>query len=115
MKSIIKRSFFILIFAEVLFLSGIVSGIELIDQDTCRCPGGVISIGDQRYNVLEKCGKPTAIEDWGDRWMYDRGPDEFILYITFVNDLVERIQNGGYGMDYGQTESSDKKRFTPPK
>ena len=107
MKSIIKRSSFVLVIAGIMFLSGIVSGIELIDQDNCRCPGGVISIGDQRYSVLEKCGKPTATEDWGDRWVYNRGPDEFVLYITFVNDLVERIQNGGYGRDFGQTGSTE--------
>ena len=97
MESIIRKYSFVLIIAGILFLPGIVSGVELTDEDNCQCKGGIISVGDERFNVLAKCGNPTITEDWGNRWVYDRGPDEFVLYITFVNDLVARIQNGGYG------------------
>ena len=70
---------------------------ELSDATTFSCPGGIVNIGDTRFSVLEKCGKPTFTDNFGDLWVYDLGPEEFIRYITFAEDEVERIQVGGYG------------------
>jgi hypothetical protein len=77
--------------------SGVVFADELDDESTCQCPKGIVSIGDPRFNVMEKCGKPTSTEDSGNIWIYDYGPSEFVRYITFVDDQVQRIQLGGYG------------------
>jgi hypothetical protein len=70
---------------------------ERDDYSVIQCPGGIISVGDTRFEVIEKCGKPTSVEDNGNIWIYDYGPTEFVRYITFVEDIVERIQIGGYG------------------
>ena len=70
---------------------------EPSDATTFRCPGGIVKIGDTRFNVLEKCGKPTFTDDYGYVWVYDFGSKDFIRYITFSGDEVSRIQVGGYG------------------
>jgi hypothetical protein len=70
---------------------------ELDDYSVIQCPGGIISVGDTRFEVMEKCGEPTRVEDYGNIWIYDYGPTEFVRYITFVDDEVERIQMGDYG------------------
>jgi hypothetical protein len=94
MKSIgiyfILAAFFLLLFAGQALA-------ELDDYSVIQCPGGIISVGDTRFEVTEKCGEPTRVEDNGDIWIYDYGPTEFVRYITFVEDKVERIQIGGYG------------------
>jgi hypothetical protein len=81
------------LFGDRAFSSG------LDDYSALQCPGALISIGDSRYSVLEKCGKPTYEQDYGNVWIYDYGQEEFIRYITFVDDKVERIQMGGYGTE----------------
>lgn len=91
--------FFILFLTGPLFtLSG--NGTfadEPLDESILHCPAGIVTIGDTRFSVLEKCGKPTFTDEYGDVWVYDYGPSEFVRYITFVGDKVERIQLGGYG------------------
>jgi hypothetical protein len=87
-------------FILVAFLLPVFAGqalAELDDYSVIQCPGGVISVGDTRFEVTEKCGKPTSVEDNGRIWIYDYGPTEFVRYITFVQDRVERIQIGTYG------------------
>ena len=75
---------------------------ELEDVDSLSCQGGIVNIGDTRFSVLEKCGKPTFADNYGDLWVYDFGPEEFVKYVTFVGDEVERIQVGGYGKSIGR-------------
>lgn len=81
----------------VLLFIGQAVASELDDYPAIECSGGFVSIGDSRYIVLEKCGKPTYVEEFGNVWIYDYGPEQLVRYITFVNDKVERIQMGGYG------------------
>jgi hypothetical protein len=83
----------VLLFADQAFSS------ELEDYPVLQCGGGLVAIGDSRYSVLEKCGDPTYQEEFGNVWIYDYGPKEFVRYITFVGDAVERIQMGGYGKE----------------
>ena len=61
--------------------------------------GGPHTIGASRFSVMEKCGEPTYEEDYGNVWIYDYGPTEFVRYITFVEDRVERLQVGGHGKE----------------
>jgi len=73
--------------------------VDLNDSDSCRCEGGIISIGDTKYDVKEKCGDPKYIEEDGTIWVYDFGPTEFVYYITFGDGRVRRIQFGFYGQE----------------
>ena len=88
----------VLISLMLLFVDQAFSS-ELDDYPVIQCRGGFISVGDSRSSVLEKCGAPTYEQDFGNVWIYDYGPKEFVRYITFVDDRVERIQMGGYGKE----------------
>jgi Protein of unknown function (DUF2845) len=81
----------VLLFVDQVFAS------DLDDYPALECSGGIVSLGDTKYMVLEKCGKPTDVEDFGHVWIYDYGPEELVRYITFVDDKVQRMQMGGYG------------------
>jgi hypothetical protein len=70
---------------------------DLSDVSALSCSGGIISIGDQKYDVIVKCGEPTTKMADGSSWVYDLGSLELVRYITFVGDKVHRIQLGGYG------------------
>ena len=95
---IMKRIGIFLILAAFFLLPFVGQALaELDDYSVIQCPGGIISVGDTRFEVVEKCGEPTRVEDNGDIFIYDYGPTEFVRYITFVEDKVERIQMGGYG------------------
>ncbi|MEJ2165081.1 MAG: DUF2845 domain-containing protein [Desulfobacterales bacterium] len=65
--------------------------------DALRCAGGMVFIGDNRYSVVEKCGQPTASEEYGRIWIYNFGPNEFIYYLTFTDNVREVIRIDGYG------------------
>lgn len=58
--------------------------------------GDVIAgIGDQQFVFQQKCGPPTAIQENGQVWIYDRRPNDFIYFVTFTEGQVERIQIAG--------------------
>ena len=81
-----------------------------------RCEGGIVSVGDTKYEVLSKCGEPSftderqveRIEKTGanelirwtvhiEEWTYDFGPRRFIRRIIFEDGRVVRVENGDYG------------------
>jgi hypothetical protein len=94
-----KVGLILLVSLGLLFIDQAFSS-ELDDYPVIQCPGGLISVGDSRFSVLEKCGKPTYEEDFGNVWIYDYGPKEFLRYITFEEDKVDRLQMGGYGEEH---------------
>jgi len=55
-----------------------------------------INCGDQQFTFQQKCGPPTAAEQNGQVWIYDRRPDDFVYYVTFTQGQVERIQVSGH-------------------
>ena len=87
--------------------------------DGTSCPGGVISVGDSRLDLLGKCGPPTLVEsrpaqvtEWvGDRvqgasrtvtitletWTYDLGSSRLIQYVKLEAGRVADVRTGGYG------------------
>jgi hypothetical protein len=69
----------------------------LDDLSSLQCEEGIVSIGDAKFEVQQKCGEPTRREQRGDLWIYDFGSDEFVYYLFFVEERLERIQVGGYG------------------
>ena len=81
--------------ASLVFVGQALAGLD--DHSVIQCPGGIISVGDTKFEVREKCGMPTSVEGNGHIWIYDYGSTEFVRYITFVEDRVERIQSGNYG------------------
>jgi len=94
-----RKACVILLLSLLLLFVNQAFASELEDYDVIQCGGGLVSIGDSKYSVSEKCGKPTYEEDFGNVWIYDYGPGEFVRYITFVDDRVERIQMGDYGKE----------------
>jgi hypothetical protein len=88
-------------------------------DDGLGCPGGVVSVGDSRLDLLGKCGAPTFVEsrqaqrsEWvGDRyqganrtvtitletWTYDLGPGRLVQYARIEAGKVVDVRSGGYG------------------
>ena len=48
------------------------------------CDGHIIEEGMSTSQVKEFCGPPT--DETGDRWTYDRGPDELIIVLHIGGD-----------------------------
>ena len=80
------------------------------------CGDRVISVGDTKPDILNKCGEPfyksshqeeqkERFDDSGSRnvivtveeWTYNFGPQRFMRVITFRNGTVVDIRTGGYG------------------
>ena len=79
----------------VVLLMGHRTAILAPDDISKKTCGGVIAeIGDQQYAFEQKCGLPTATEQNGRIWIYDRRPDDFVYYVTFTKGQVERIPGG---------------------
>ena len=76
--------------------------LALDETSSLDCSGGTVLTGDSKDSVREKCGDPQKVAPregkWSpDIWIYNFGPSEFLYYVTFTNDRVERIQTGDYG------------------
>jgi hypothetical protein len=86
------------------------------DDPGPACGDHVISVGDTRPDILNKCGEPfyktsrqeeqkERFEDAVSRtvvvtveeWTYNFGPQRFMRVITFRNGTVVDIRTGGYG------------------
>ena len=59
-------------------------------SETVVCHGHIISDGDPKIKVLKHCGEPTDRE--GEKWVYDRGPEKFLLVVHFDGDQVSLIE-----------------------
>ena len=68
---------------------------DLDDVSNMNCGDQIAEIGDQQFEFQQKCGPPTATEENGRVWVYDRRPDDFVYYVSFVQGQVERIQVRG--------------------
>jgi hypothetical protein len=68
---------------------------DLDDVSNMNCGDVIAEIGDQQFEFQQKCGPPTATEQNGQVWIYDRRPNDFVYYVTFSEGQVERIQVGG--------------------
>ena len=77
-----------------------------------RCPdGSLILINARIAEVRRKCGPPTVAGQRQERklwacgwetleieeWTYNLGPTSFMLYLTFENGRLTRIESGEYG------------------
>ena len=114
-----KRILFFLLLPSFLLLNN-----SLAADRYLRCQGRLVSIGDTKEEVLDKCGKPDKRDQWvGDqnstisqiydykterymapkaikqpiqmeRWTYNMGPNKFIRYLYFQNGELIKIETG---------------------
>lgn len=88
-------------------------------NDSFRCEGGIVSVGDHKIDLLGKCGEPALVEPrveervfqqgeerrrWRrrisltvERWTYNFGPQRFLQFVTLEAGKVVAIVGGGYG------------------
>ena len=98
-----------------------VDGIALASaSDTLRCGNRLVSVGDNKAEVLIKCGSPAWKDDWTDqiitnpnsvdasrlsidreRWVYNFGHNSFLRFLLFENGRLVHIATGSYGYDGG--------------
>lgn len=104
--------------ARCIFLVIIFCGSILISQSAMafRCGGGLITKGDSKLTVLNKCGEPSWKDRWSEeiieypdtdiehrtlrineRWIYNPGPTQFIRIITFKESQVISVETGSRG------------------
>lgn len=97
-----KGSILIIVMSIMLVLMLLSNTSTALDSATdMQCGTEIVSVGASRFDVKEKCGEPTSIEPGPgidrEQWIYNFGPTEFVYYLTFVNDTLDRIEVGGYG------------------
>jgi hypothetical protein len=94
-------------------------------ESSLRCQGGIVSVGDATVDLLGKCGLPTLREirtyetgavgtigpgfgranaATSERWTYDFGPQQFLMFVTVEGGRVFSIERGSYG--YARPEES---------
>jgi hypothetical protein len=59
-------------------------------SDSLRCETELVDVGDEVYDLLKKCGEPSAKE--GDKWIYDQGPGELRMIVRVADGVVQSIQ-----------------------
>lgn len=85
---------FILFLLLMLFL-----GPQIADAESLFCGNSLISPGDTKVDVLEKCGQPLLIEILSgsdeqkiEQWFYRTGPRKFQRLLTFKGFKLTRIE-----------------------
>jgi hypothetical protein len=100
------------IFIVGLMLFGLPGICIASPTNSFQCPNGIVSIGDTREEVADKCGKPTtktytevspiAGSDayrernsytYESHWTYDPGPNGFVYRVEFRGGKVRYIEN----------------------
>ena len=93
-------------------------------ESSIRCAGGLVGVGDATIDLLGKCGMPAlrevrasdtfvAVATVGstfgrsavltsERWTYDFGPQQFLMFVVVEGGRIVSIHRGGYG--YNRTE-----------
>ena len=82
----------------LIYVTGQAAAIEIDfsnDHFSIRCKDGIVQVGDQQQQVLDKCGDPVAIAP-GDSnayniWVYQVGASKFMYYLGFLNNQLEKI------------------------
>jgi hypothetical protein len=101
---------------SAMFLAGIVESALALD-----CHGRLVVLGASPWDVKERCGEPSAIDDvmrqFPQRaydpisqttvyilvpvqqsiWTYNFGPTRFLYYLTFQDGKLIEITTGDYG------------------
>jgi hypothetical protein len=92
-----KLSVFILLIILSAFLVAMDYPPSGTGKSSLRCSGGIVSIGDNSIDVLEKCGEPMRETQISDQphtiWIYRFGQSNFIHYFAFLHDRLQRIHS----------------------
>ena len=94
-------------------------------ESSIRCSGGIVSVGDATIDLLGKCGMPSlrevrsfetnAVATLGpvrgtinaavsERWTYDFGSSQFLMFVTVEGGKVFAIERGNKG--YARSEDA---------
>jgi len=98
-------------------------------DDSIRCEGGIVSLGDTKLDLLGKCGHAALVERVAEerggalvrdgeqvfssqtasvtveRWTYNFGPRRFTQIVRVEGGRVAAIDRGSYGYDLGSEPS----------
>ena len=94
------------ILANALILALCISVGSAADQvASVRCGSRLVMVGDNKLDVLSKCGEPDMREritglygsQTEEEWTYDFGSGDFIYTLTFEGGNLRRIARGGRG------------------
>ena len=91
-------SIFLLI-AAVVF-----SAAACFADDAMTCGTNIVSVGDSKQSILDKCGPPYMKESLSktgtmERWTYNFGSGSFMKILTFDGDTLDSIEDGDKGFD----------------
>ncbi|HTN54141.1 MAG TPA: DUF2845 domain-containing protein [Anaeromyxobacter sp.] len=105
-------------------LLGATAAFPAVAEDSIRCDGGIVSVGDSKLDLLGKCGLPTLQDSrdvWRsgppyqsqavatvETWTYDFGPNRFMSTVSLLGGRVIGVERGGYGY------ARDVVRVVPP-
>jgi hypothetical protein len=89
-------------------MAGGAGGVAASEDSSYRCGQRLVVVGDHKIDVLGKCGAATLTDRWiehepagalrtVDEWTYNRGPQQMIRVLLFVNGRLARIEVGDYG------------------
>lgn len=103
-------------------------------ESSIRCAGGIVSVGDATVDLLGKCGEPALREPRGEetwvsvrdasgsakrryvvtteRWSYDFGPRQFLMFVTLEGGKVVAVERGGYGYVPAEPVAAPVRRAT---
>ena len=101
-------------------------------SDTMRCGNRLVSLGDNKAEVLIKCGSPAWKDAWTDevingvntstavcvttdreRWVYNFGHNKFLRFLSFENGRLEKITTGDYGFNKSSSvKNCDNKKLS---
>lgn len=85
-------------------------------EDSLRCRGAIVQVGDSKASVIRKCGNPVATDTFCkpvelpksqnpkayppqtcetvDTWTYTQDAGQFSVYLDFQQGAVAHIRNG---------------------
>ena len=103
---------------SLLLLMAVAGHTAAAGSDTLRCGNRLVSVGDNKAEVLIKCGPPTWKDAWTERhisnidtpgelrvsvdrerWVYNLGHHSFLRFLLFKNGRLVKITTGDYGFD----------------
>ena len=69
-----------------------------------RCGSNIVSVGDSKPSILEKCGPPwmkesLSVSGTREVWVYNFGSSGFMKKLTFDGETLESIDDGDKGID----------------
>ncbi|MCG6886791.1 MAG: DUF2845 domain-containing protein [Proteobacteria bacterium] len=64
--------------------------MQSVQADSLQCGTNLVSVGDEEYTLLEKCGEPSMKE--GGNWIYNQGQDNLVMVVEISDGKVQSIR-----------------------